>query len=87
VSEFADFDRLYRILGLRNWIVAAPLYENGRNGTSESHFSEINANMKSNQEKAEANSKADQVSLARMESQIGSLVSRMEADRKSSEKK
>jgi hypothetical protein len=42
----------------------------------------IEANMKSNQEKAEANRKAGQDSLARMENQIVSLVSRMMADRK-----
>jgi hypothetical protein len=45
-------------------------------------LAEMNANMKSNQERAEANRKADQYLLARMESQIGSLVSRLEAHRK-----
>jgi hypothetical protein len=44
----------------------------------------IDANMKSDQEKAETNRKAKQNSLVRMESQIGSLVSRMMADRKAS---
>jgi hypothetical protein len=41
----------------------------------------IGANMKSDQEKA-ANRKADQNLLARMESQIGSLVSRKMVDKK-----
>jgi hypothetical protein len=42
----------------------------------------MNADTESNQEKAEANRKANQDSLARMESQIGSLVAKMEAERK-----
>jgi hypothetical protein len=45
-------------------------------------LAKMNANMKSNQKKAEANRKANQDSLARIESQIGCLISRMEADRK-----
>jgi hypothetical protein len=45
-------------------------------------LAKMNGNIKSNLEKSEANRKADQDSLARMESQTGSLVSRKEADRK-----